>query len=1134
VSEPTRSARRGVCLLAVSLVVWTWGLTVSRATAQVLYGSIVGNVTDSQGAIIPGATVTIVNKDTNLTREGTTNEEGSYTLVNVLPGRYDVKISLQGFREVTRSNVPVTVGQLSRVDVVLEVGTITEMVTVESAAELLQTDTADVHTQLKSAEISSLPLNQFRNYQALVNLVPGSVPMRFQNAETDTPARSLTTNVNGQAINSNATRTDGATNVNIWLPSHNMYVSPAETVDTVNISTNNFDAEQGMAGGAAITVITKSGTNNFRGSAFEYFNNQSLNATPYFFGSGAVPPKLPVERNIFGATLGGPIRRDRLFFFGSYEGYKSTQSLFTFFNVPDAALRNGDFSNARNADGSLQVIYDPRTGNPDGTGRLPFPGNVIPADLINAISRQIDALAPPPNTQGTGVGGFTNNYQRDETRTTDRHNFDAKINWNRTSAHQVWGKFSYMDAVVDDLTNYLGPDPNADGDGGFTKVYQFTAGQTWTLGPTVILDSTFGFSRQDQHVLGPDFQVGYFGLDTLGIPGTNDPVNRDPRYAGYPRFDTGFSPLGNRDTWNPIFRDERTYSFATNVTKLMGAHEFRGGYLVNFLYLDHWQPESDNPRGRLQFATNATALRNGAQAGNFYNQYAAFLLGLVGTASKSVQNELMTGREWQHGLFFRDRWNVNSQLTLDLGLRWEYYPIMHRADRGLERVDLDTLEVILGGIAGNPKNVGLGASKDNFAPRLGAVYRLNEETVIRSGYGITYNPVPWARVLRGDNAYPLTIANTYNASDPFAPFGTIEQGIPLLFGPDTSSGRVPLPNATVVYTPEPGNIDRGAIHSWNVAFERRLPWDMSADIAYVGTRGNGGYAVLDINSPQTIGGGNDSRPYASRGRIQPLNSFGERLKTRYHSLQVAVNRPFTHGFLLKGAYTLSQAKNNASGTSLTQATPGGGNDEDGRVTLMWNMPSQYDRNYALAGYDRTHNVQVGFLYQLPWQSKGTYTSIGRALIDDWQINGVFGAFSGLPFTVRANPGPLNTPNNAQTGNLTGEARQTGQVGSAGTFYDVSAFSQPTGPVFGNTERNQFRGPGGWNLDLSLFRSFPLGQTRRLEFRVEGSNITNTPKFANPSEDMTSPNFMRITQVANNNGAAQYPERQIRLGLRFSF
>ena len=270
-----RRTSPGVLVGVFSL--WIIVLMAPPAIGQILYGSVVGVVKDAQGASVPGATVTIVSKDTKLTRETTTNGEGNYTLANVLPGQYDVKISLTGFRESVRSNVPVTIGQISRVDVTLEVGTLTETVTVASEAQLLQTDKADVHTELKSAEITAMPLNRFRNYQALMNLVPGTTPMAFGNAETDTPARSLATNVNGQVNTNNTTRTDGATNMNIWLPNHNMYISPAETVDTVNISTSSFDAEQGNAGGAAVTVITKSGTNNFRGSGFEFYNSDKLN-----------------------------------------------------------------------------------------------------------------------------------------------------------------------------------------------------------------------------------------------------------------------------------------------------------------------------------------------------------------------------------------------------------------------------------------------------------------------------------------------------------------------------------------------------------------------------------------------------------------------------------------------------------------------------------------------------------------------------------------------------------------------------------------------------------------------------------------------------------------------------------------
>ncbi|MGH9161062.1 MAG: carboxypeptidase regulatory-like domain-containing protein, partial [Vicinamibacteraceae bacterium] len=274
---PARRARAlalGVLLLAVAG-------PAPPADAQVLYGSIVGTVTDSSRAAVPGATVTAANTDTNLVLTSVTNERGNFTLTNVLAGPYDVKVELQGFREFVQTGVPVTASTVSRVDVTLEIGTLAETVTVASGAALLQTDRADVHTELRSKEITDVPLPAYRNYQSLMNLVPGATPATVQNDLTDTPARSLRSFVNGQNPNSNATTTDGATNVNPWLPHHVMYVSPAETIDTVNVSTGSFTAEQGMAGGAAITVVTKSGTNQLSGSAFEFFNNEGLSARSF-------------------------------------------------------------------------------------------------------------------------------------------------------------------------------------------------------------------------------------------------------------------------------------------------------------------------------------------------------------------------------------------------------------------------------------------------------------------------------------------------------------------------------------------------------------------------------------------------------------------------------------------------------------------------------------------------------------------------------------------------------------------------------------------------------------------------------------------------------------------------------------
>jgi hypothetical protein len=1099
-----------------SLILWVVLVAVGSASAaaQTSYGGIVGNVKDQQGGGVPGATVTIVNTGTNLTRDLVTDADGTYNFVNVLAGQYDVKVTLQGFRESVRAGVPVTVGQISRVDVALQVGDLSETVTVKSEAELLQTDNADVRTELKSDTITNLPLNQFRNYQSLVVLVPGSLPPTFQNAETDTPQRSLAMTVNGQGGNANATRTDGAMNVNVTMPHHTMYVPPAETIESVTITTGSMDAETGMAAGAAITVTTKSGTNTFKGSGFEFFNNEKMNADPYYFGRGARPAKLPIERHTAGGTLGGPIVRDKLFFFGAYEGYFSTTNQHVFYSVPSAALRNGDFSGALNTNGTLQQIYDPFTGDlAAGTGRVLFESNQIPANRIHPLARTLLQMYPLPNVEGTGAGGLTNNYRVQQIAQTGRHNVDFKLNWNRTPAHQIWGKFSQMKATVDDLFTF--PMGSSDDDGGQTTVYQVTAGQTWTLSPTLLLDTSYGVGTNAQFVSSPDFHLGNMGLD-LGIPGTNDQGRGDPRYAGMPQFSTGFTALGNTPSWSPIYRDERSDSLNVNLTKVAGRHDVKAGYFLNHLSLDDWQPSRANPRGAFTFSGNATrTFVPGAQTSNFYNTYAAFLLGLVNTASKSYQFERFTAKEFQHALYVRDRWNVTPKLTLDLGLRWEYYPVMQRANRQLEMLDLDTLEVRIGGVGGNPKNMGMVAPKDFFAPRAGVVYRLNDKTVVRSGYGLTYDAQGMSGefAFYGNQSYPLVLNASFTpsaAQTNFGWYGLLNEGMPEFGGPDLSTGRVALPNTIGMQTGVPESMHRGRTHSWNVAFERRLPL-VSLDVAYVGNRKVDNLMAVNINNPQTMGGGGLDRPYfVSHGRQLAITAFRPYQDSEYHALQVGVNRPFTNGLLLKGHYTYSSS---------------------------WALRNTYDlptdeaqgRNWAPADGSRPHTFTMSFVYQLPWQSDGSKRNIARAIVSDWQVNGIVMGFSGAPFTVTADGTELNTPGNQQTADLVGSVQKIGEIGANGLYYDPSAWAQPTGVRFGNTRINQFTGPGGWNLDASVFRSFGLTGSHKLEVRLEGANITNTTKFGNPTSSITSADFMRILAL---NPA--FGQRQIRLGLRYSF
>src|SRR5437870_3709144 len=386
---------------------------VERTDAQVLFGSVSGTITDPSGAGMPKAHVTLINKATSVQKEAETDESGHYTITDVPPGNYDLKVTASGFKPLTQTNLTVTANTVMNGDAKLQVGAISEQVTVEASTVTLQTEKTDVHTELTSKAILDMPLNQYRNYQTLINLVPGATPGVFQNAIADTPERALSTNINGTNRNNNNTRVDGATDVFVWLPHHTVYVPPAETIQEVNISTNNFDPEQGMTGGAAITVITRSGTNQFHGVLFEYHEDQALRARQFFETAANSPRKGKSILNDLGGTFGGPVKKDKLFFFGSYNGTFERDNRTNIYTVPTADLRAGDFT----ATGT--TIYDPGTGNPDGTGRTPFSNQA--AIPIDPIAAKIIALLPPTNVTVNGVTPQTNNFFSSATQRLNRN-----------------------------------------------------------------------------------------------------------------------------------------------------------------------------------------------------------------------------------------------------------------------------------------------------------------------------------------------------------------------------------------------------------------------------------------------------------------------------------------------------------------------------------------------------------------------------------------------------------------------------------------------------------------------------------------------------------------------------------------
>ena len=530
-------------------------------------------------------------------------------------------------------------------------------------------------------------------------------------------------------------------------------------------------------------------------------------------------------------------------------------------------------------------------------------------------------------------------------------------------------------------------------------------------------------------------------------------------------------------------------------------------------------------------------VREGSSTGIPIGVYAAGLLDILGSASKSVQFYEMKTREWQYGLYFRDRWQVSRKLTLNVGLRWELYPLLTRGDgRGLERWDPSTNLVTLGGIGNIPQDHGYSVSKKLFAPRIGLAYRLNDATVIRAGYSVSYNPMALSRPLRG--LYPATIAATWAAPTQFGYFGLLSRGLPEVPTPDISSGTITLPPTVNMGPRSPwgGQINRGYIHSWNFTVERRLPGSFLVSAGYVGNQTVRQFLDRDINAAP-IGTGPQGRPLArTQGRIIEALMWDGWGNSNYHSLQVAVNKNLSKGLFMKGAYTWSKAINMA--------------DDDGWAALpLTNLESAIGRNRALAGYNRPRMLVMSWVYELPW-GKGrpkALKGVADQIAGGWRINGIYSAYDGTPFTVSAGDASLNAPGSNQTADQIADVVKLNQFGPGAQFYSINSFrdpnfQRPAGTFrFGTMGRNALSGPGFQKADLAMFKDFQLTERFVLQFKAEAFNFTNTPRFGNPAANVSAMstnaatgavinanNFMAITSTDPGS------ERRFRFGLRLTF
>ncbi len=1100
--------------IALTIVCLLGGL----ALGQILYGNLVGNVTDPQQAAVVGASVSIKSKATGYSTETKTNERGAYEIGNVPPGVYDIRITTPGFVSFEANEMTIAANNIARVDAPLKIGNVNETITVGAEVAALQTDRSDLHTDVSSAQLSRIAIGGYRNFQSLIDLVPGAMPSAFQNASTDTPARALTTNVNGTARNSNNTRIDGAASVMTWLPHHALYIPPLESIDSVNIATNNFDAEQGMSGGAAVSVITKSGTNQFHGVAFEYHANHKWGAKNLFFNPNTPAGPGTPQRidNQYGGTFGGPIKKDKLFFFASWEGTTTAERGNGLQSVPTAQIRGGNFA-------GLTTVYDPATGNPDGTGRTAFPNNVIPQSRFSSAAITLQNLIPLPNTGPSQQ----NNYFASVPYYFKRDLVDGKVNYTPNSRMNVFGKYSVMIAPVTAapalgaaLGGYPGGAAGAAGIGsGNNRTDVFGGGISYVVTPNILFDANYGGTLMHHDTTGPDFGTN-FGLDVLKIPGTNGP---DIRQSGFPIFNiSGYTSIGNTNNWSPVVRNDRVYTYVANLNWTKGAHSIRFGFDFIHHQLNHFQPELGgwSPRGGFNFVNGVTALSGGPSPNNF-NAYGSFLLGVPGSVGKAYQfYDPVQTREFQQGYYVRDNWQATRRISINVGLRFEHFPILNRGQYGLERYDPVTNKVLIGGRGNVPRDGGTEAIPVLYAPRVGFAYRFGEKTVVRAGFGITNDPYPTSRPLR--TPYPAVIVDEYIQPNSFAPAYTgasFATGIPSVKFPDLSTGIIDIPNTISTNSLQAGRFRRGYIESFNFTVQRDLGADFVLQAGYVGTRSiRQAVTYFEANAGLVPGLGVAGRPLFGKFGVTTSRQFFIPMATnRYDALQTNLTRRFSHGLFFTSSYTWSKSLGiNA------------GNSDSG---LRFYVPSQFSKNKAVSDFDRTHSWVAAANYELPFgKNKSLFTTgFGSKFLGGWTLNPNVALYTGTPFIVTADGSSLNAPQNTQVADqIRADVPKFGGVGVGNPFYDPTAFAPVRDVRFGNTGLNILRGPRRFNMNMGLFRSFQLTERFSTQFRAEALNFTNTPALQNPNANVSSPaNFFTIT-------GADQTQRTIRLGLRIAF
>jgi hypothetical protein len=973
-------------------------------------------------------------------------------------------------------------------------------VEVSSEAPVVESERAEQGERFSDKQLRELPLAD-RRFDQLIGLTPGVTPPEPRLSPLLDPGRSPFFHVQGQSAFANDQRFDGLEN-NEPLLGQPLYSPSAEAAQELAVTTANYRAEKGQAGGGVFDRLTRDGTNAFHGSLYEFHLNNRLRSRDYF--NPSPQPKPVFIHNQFGAALSGPLVGDKLFWFAAYEGDYNRGAMTQVSSVPVAAWRTGDFSGVAGLS-----LYDPATGSPEGLGRSLFAGASLPAGRLNPAARQLVALLPQPN-----LPGLVNNLAANVPLRQDSNHFDGRLDYHFTDQTAAFLKYSYGRAFVVENS----PLGAAVAESAQSRVKTHTAAfnVSHSFSPSLLAEVRFAYQQYN-----PMIYAG--GADPalaaqLGIANPNGSA-----LEGLPRFEiAGMAGLG-ASALVPTRLVDQVHDGATTWSWSTGRHNFRWGAEVERLRPEGLSPLALGfaPRGLYSFGPGPTALSGSSGLGSyggFANAFAAFLLGAPTQSSLSVESASPAVRQWQYFAFLGDALKVTPKLTFDLGLRYEVYgTVKPLTTGGASRFDPATGSLQLFASDVSPFS-DVASDWNNLAPRFGFAYQLSERSVLRGGYAISYfqPPLGFGGAALASQ-FPIVSSAQQGVLGSFGVGGSLS-ALPLVPSLGGAGGALsPAPNQPFVVLEAEDRTPY--VQQFNLTAEHDFGAGLLGSVAYVGSLGRKLPYTRELNA-SALGAGVAGLPLnLAYGRTAPTLLRGAGLPNNYHALEARASKRFSQSLAFTAAYTYSRAFDYASDLAPLA------------------NPLDLRANYGPADYDRTHVFTLSHLFELPFGSGRRWLSTGGLgyVLGNWQLNGILRAASGPPLSATVDPTLSGAIGSRVYANVQGPVATPGNVGAGQFWFDPSGFSEPGANQFGSGARNQLRGPGFGNYSLSLFRLFPIRERANLEFRAEVYNLTNARLWASPGANYNLGAFGQISAPAQSGfGLYGFTGREVQFSARVLF